>query len=78
MDAETDHYAPELVRDNSSIDAPGTFESGYHLTADLIDQSIRFLADTLPSGPSAMAPLARFRSVPCAAPGSLRAHPELR
>jgi arylsulfatase A-like enzyme len=44
MDAETDQYAPELVLDNSSIDAPGTFESGYHLTADLIDQSIRFLA----------------------------------
>ena len=44
MDAETDQYAPELVRDNSSIDAPGTFASGYHLTADLIDQAIGFLA----------------------------------
>ena len=44
MDAETDQYAPELVLDNSSIDPPGTFESGYHLTADLVDQSIRFLA----------------------------------
>src|SRR5262245_41652390 len=44
MDAETDQYAPGLVLDNSSIDAPGTFESGYHLTADLVDQSIRFLA----------------------------------
>jgi arylsulfatase A-like enzyme len=44
MDAETDQYAPELVRDNSSIDPPGTFADGYHLTADLVDQSIRFLA----------------------------------
>src|SRR5882757_7317649 len=44
MDAETDQYSPELVLDNSSIDAPGTFEVGYHLTADLVDQSIRFLA----------------------------------
>src|SRR5689334_20189611 len=44
MDAETDQYAPELVLDNSSIDPPGTYESGYHLTADLVDQSIRFLA----------------------------------
>jgi arylsulfatase A-like enzyme len=44
MDAETDQYAPELVLDNSSIDPPGTFASGYHLTADLLDQSIRFLA----------------------------------
>jgi arylsulfatase A-like enzyme len=45
MDAETDQYAPELVIDNSSIDPPGSFESGYHLTADLVDRSIRFLAD---------------------------------
>jgi arylsulfatase A-like enzyme len=44
MDAETDQYAPDLVLDNSAIDAPGTFERGYHLTADLVDQSIRFLA----------------------------------
>ena len=53
MDAETDHYAPELVRDNSSIDAPGTFESGYHLTADLIDQSIQFLAGHVAERPDA-------------------------
>jgi arylsulfatase A-like enzyme len=45
MDAETDQYAPELVIDNSSIDPPGSFKSGYHLTSDLIDRSIRFLAD---------------------------------
>lgn len=44
MDAETDQYAPELILDNSSIEAPATFETGYHLTADLIDQSIRLLA----------------------------------
>jgi len=53
MDAETDHYAPELVRDNSSIDAPGTFESGYHLTADLIDQSMQFLAGHIAERPDA-------------------------
>ena len=45
MDAETDQYAPELVRDNTHIDAPGNFASGYHLSADLVDQSIRYLAD---------------------------------
>ena len=45
MDAETDQYAPELVRDNTHVDAPGTFASGYHLTADLVDQAIRMLAD---------------------------------
>ena len=51
MDAETDQYAPELVLDNSSIDPPGTFESGYHLTADLIDKSIRFLAGHIAEKP---------------------------
>jgi arylsulfatase A-like enzyme len=51
MDAETDQYAPELVRDNSSIDAPGTFENGYHLTADLVDQSIGFLATHIAEQP---------------------------
>jgi len=45
MDAETDQYAPELVRDNTHIDAPGSYDSGYHLSVDLVDQSIRYLAD---------------------------------
>jgi arylsulfatase len=51
MDAETDQYAPALVRDNSGIDPPGTFESGYHLSADLIDQSIRFLSGHITEKP---------------------------
>ena len=45
MDAETDQYSPELVRDNTGIDAPGTYATGYHLTEDLIDQAIRMIAD---------------------------------
>ena len=45
MDAETDQYAPELVRDNTHVDAPGSFASGYHLTADLVDEAIRMIAD---------------------------------
>ncbi len=45
MDAETDQYSPELVRDNTHVDAPGTHASGYHLTADLVDEAIRMLAD---------------------------------
>jgi arylsulfatase A-like enzyme len=53
MDAETDQYAPDLVRDNSSIDAPGTYASGYHLTADLVDQSIGFLAGHAAEQPDA-------------------------
>jgi arylsulfatase A-like enzyme len=45
LDAETDHYSPEVVRDNTHVTAPGTFESGYHLTEDLIDNAIRMLAE---------------------------------
>jgi len=51
MDAETDQYAPELVRDNTPIDVPGTFEGGYHLTEDLVDQTIRYIADHTADAP---------------------------
>ncbi|MBX9699608.1 MAG: arylsulfatase [Acetobacteraceae bacterium] len=44
MDAATDQYTPALVRDNSPIPPPRTPEGGYHLTEDLVDQSIAFLA----------------------------------
>ncbi len=45
LDAETDQFSPELVRDNTHVAAPGTYESGYHLTEDLVDESIRMLAE---------------------------------
>ncbi|MEY2952317.1 MAG: hypothetical protein RLZZ401_404, partial [Pseudomonadota bacterium] len=51
MDAETDQYAPELVRDNSPIALPGSFASGYHLSADLVDQSVRYLSDHVADQP---------------------------
>jgi arylsulfatase len=51
MDAETDQYSPELVRDNTPIAAPGTYQTGYHLTEDLVDQSIRYLADHMADAP---------------------------
>src|SRR5258708_24888393 len=47
MDAGTDQDAPELVRDNTPVDPPGSFATGYHLTADLIDQAMRYIADHL-------------------------------
>lgn len=43
LDAETDHYSPELVRDNSHIQAPGNHATGYHLTEDLFYQAIGYL-----------------------------------
>ncbi|MFK4656483.1 arylsulfatase A-like enzyme [Bradyrhizobium japonicum] len=51
LDAETDQYAPELVSDNTHIDPPGTYADGYHLTEDLIDQSIRFIGDHVADRP---------------------------
>jgi arylsulfatase A-like enzyme len=51
LDAETDQYSPELVRDNTPVDPPGTYETGYHLTADLVDQAIRYLADHVADDP---------------------------
>jgi arylsulfatase len=51
LDAETDQYAPELVADNTHIDPPGSHASGYHLTADLIDQAIRFIGDHVADRP---------------------------
>jgi arylsulfatase len=44
MDAETDQYAPELVRDNTPVTPPGTYETGYHLTEDLTDEAIKMMA----------------------------------
>ena len=51
LDAETDQYAPELMSDNAHIDPPGTYAGGYHLTPDLVDQSIRFIADHIADRP---------------------------
>ena len=45
LDAETDQYAPELIRDNGHVDPPGDYASGYHLTEDLVDKSIQMLAE---------------------------------
>eukprot|EP01035_Chromulina_nebulosa_P030869 gene30869-41067_t len=51
MDAETDQYAPELVRDNTPVAPPGMHADGYHLTSDLVDEAIRFIADHTADAP---------------------------
>ncbi len=45
LGAETSQWAPELVRDNTQVDPPRTPEEGYHLTEDLVDESIRMIQD---------------------------------
>ncbi len=52
LDAETDQYSPELVRDNTHIEAPGNHESGYHLSADLVDQAIGYLKSHTADSPA--------------------------
>jgi arylsulfatase A-like enzyme len=43
MDGATDQWTPELVIDNHRVDAPD--RPGYHLTEDLVDQSIALVRD---------------------------------
>ena len=79
MDAETDQYAPELVLDNTHIDPPGTYETGYHLTPDLIDQSIKFHRRSHRRRTAgALAHMDRARRLPRPAPGAPRPDPEVR
>ena len=51
LDAETDQYSPELVRDNSHVEAPGNYETGYHVTEDLADNAIEYLAGHIAGAP---------------------------
>ncbi len=43
LGAETSQWAPDLVRDNTPCDPPRTPAEGYHLTEDLVDESIRMI-----------------------------------
>ena len=42
---ETDQYHPDLVHDNHQVDPPRRPEEGYHLTEDLADVAMSYLAD---------------------------------
>jgi arylsulfatase A-like enzyme len=45
MGGDTHQYYPDLVYDNHQVPAPRTPEQGYHLTEDLVDRAISFVAD---------------------------------
>ncbi len=45
MQGETDQFHPELTRDNTMIDPPARPEDGYHVSEDLVDQSIGMIRD---------------------------------
>jgi arylsulfatase len=46
LGGETHQWYPDLVYDNHPIEPPATPEEGYHLSADLADQAIRFVRDS--------------------------------
>lgn len=49
LGAETNHWSPELVRDNTPIDIPQ--HDGYHLTEDLADQAINMIRNQRQAAP---------------------------
>ena len=51
LDAETDQYSPELVRDNTHITAPGDHDTGYHFTEDMFTEAITYLKGHLAGAP---------------------------
>src|SRR5271157_3149076 len=52
LSGETNQYFPELLYDNHMVEAPKTPEEGYHLTVDLVDRAISFIADAKQVAPS--------------------------
>ena len=45
LGGDTSQWTPDLIYDNHQIEPPRTPEQGYHLTEDLADRAIEFIAD---------------------------------
>jgi arylsulfatase len=45
LGGDTSQWYPDLVYDNHQVEPPKSPEEGYHLTEDLVDRSIQFIAD---------------------------------
>ena len=52
LGGDTSQYYPELVHDNHQVEPPITPEQGYHLTEDLTDKAIQFIADAKQIAPN--------------------------
>ncbi len=52
LGGDTHQYYPELVYDNHSVEPEKTPEEGYHLTEDLVDKAMSFIADSKQVAPS--------------------------
>jgi arylsulfatase len=45
LGGDTSQWYPELTYDNHQVEPPRTPEQGYHLTEDLVDKAVEFIAD---------------------------------
>ncbi len=52
LGGETHQYYPELVYDNHQVEPPAGPEDGYHVTEDLVDKAISFIADAKQVAPN--------------------------
>jgi arylsulfatase len=52
MGGDTHQYYPELTYDNHRVEPEKTPEEGYHLTEDLVDRAISFIADSKQVAPN--------------------------
>lgn len=48
---DCDNWYPKLFRDNSPIDPPATPEQGYHLSEDIVNQSIEYISQVESAAP---------------------------
>jgi arylsulfatase A-like enzyme len=46
LGGDTSQWNPDLVYDNHQVEPPKTPEEGYHLSEDLVDKAVSFIADT--------------------------------
>lgn len=52
LGGDTHQYYPDLVRDNSQVEAEKTPEEGYHLTVDLVEKAKAMIADAKQVAPN--------------------------
>ena len=52
LGGDTNQYYPDLTYDNHNVSPPKTPEEGYHLTEDLVNVAISFIADTKQAAPN--------------------------
>ena len=52
LGGDTHQYYPELIYDNHSVEPGKTPDQGYHLTEDLVDKAIAFVADSKQVAPN--------------------------